>query len=190
MRGALMDIHKAFLNTRKKYSEHNEYPKKPGLYSVFLSDGSELGLFGQPGRLLYIGIAKNSLYDRDFVQHFSDGQTRRSTLRRSLGAILKQDLRLVAIPRGGKNDSKNCENYKFTLSGETDLTNWMRANLEIGYWVPESYINYKQLRETEKVITIKLKPTLDLDNRTRRYNPLSDKLSELRKICKIEAQKY
>ncbi len=124
-----------------------------------------------------------------FVQHFSDGQTGRSTLRRSIGAILKEDLRLIAIPRGSKNDSKGCENYKFTLTGETDLTNWMRANLEIGYWVPHPYINYNQLRETEEIITIKLKPTLDLDNRTRRYNPLAGKLRELREICKIEAQK-
>jgi len=184
-----MDIYESFKLTRKTYFEHNDYPKKPGLYSVFLSDGSELGLFGQPGRLLYIGIAKNSLYDRDFAQHFSDGKTGRSTLRRSLGAILKETLELVAIPRGGKNDSKSCENYKFTLTGEKDLTNWMRANLEIGYWVPEPDINYKQLREKEKAVTIKLKPSLDLDNRTSRYNPLADKLRELRGICKIEAEK-
>jgi hypothetical protein len=65
----------------------------------------------------------------------------------------------------------------------------MKANLQIGYWVSDNPISYEQLRATEKQITIELKPTLDLDIRTRRFNPLADKLDKLRNICRTEAGK-
>ncbi|KPK95564.1 hypothetical protein AMJ80_04860 [bacterium SM23_31] len=129
------------------------------------------------------------MQDRDFDQHFRSGQTGRSTLRRSLGAILRNKLRLIAVPRGGTNDSKRFDNYKFTESGEQELTKWMEDYLEIGYWVPDRRLTYEQLRDEEEKTTIKLRPTLDLDSRTRRYNPLADKLDKLRGICKTEAQK-
>lgn len=181
------DIKTSFSKTTQSVNGHKDYPKEPGIYAFKLADSSNLGDFGKGGQIIYIGIAKQSLHDRDFNQHFKSGKTGSSTLRRSIGAILKTKLKLTAIPRGGENDSKRFDNYKFTE--EEPLTNWMIANLEIGYWTPKKTLSYKQLRDIEKEITLELKPTLDLDIRTKRFNPLADKLDEYRTICKKQAGK-
>jgi hypothetical protein len=180
-------IHKSFTKTRQLIDGHSDYPTESGIYAFFLADNSNLLDFGKSGQIIYIGIAKESLHDRDFNQHFKTGKTGSSTLRRSIGAVLKTKLKLTAIPRGGENDTKRFDNYKFVE--EQTLTDWMKANLQIGYWVSDNPISYEQLRATEKQITIELKPTLDLDIRTRRFNPLADKLDKLRNICRTEAGK-
>lgn len=169
----------SFLVTKEPFDAHMDYPKLPGLYAVSLANNASLEDFGHSGTIIYIGIAKKSLYDRDFDQHFKAQQTGRSALRRALGAILKERLSLLAIPRGGPNDSKRFDCFKFTVPGEETLTSWMKKNLEIGYWVPDRKLTYRELRDEEKEITIELKPTLDQDNRTGRYNPLAKKLKIL-----------
>lgn len=180
------DIKTSFDKTKQPLNGHKDYPKSSGIYAFFLSEKSKLGEFGIGGQIIYIGIAKHSLQDRDFNQHFKSGKTGSSTLRRSVGAIIKSKLNLTAIPRGGVNDSKRYENYKFLQ--EQDLTDWMISNLEIGYWTPQMDLSYQELRDIENQITMHFKPTLDLDNRTRRFNPLADKLDELREICRQEAR--
>lgn len=180
-------IQKSFLNTKKNVTEHKNYPTQSGIYAFYLSDNSNLLEFGKGGQLIYVGIAKDSIQDRDLNQHFKTGKTGSSTLRRSIGAILKSELNLIAIPRGAENDTKRFENYKF--KNDQPLTNWMISNLQIGYWIPEKNISYSELRDIEKIITLDLKPTLDLDIRTRRYNTFANKLILLRNICKIEAGK-
>ena len=180
-------ITKSFITTKQKVDGHKNYPTEPGIYAFFLTDNSNFDDFGKGGQLIYIGIAKESLHDRDFNQHFKTGKTGSSTLRRSIGAVLKDKLKLTAIPRGTENDTKRFDNYKFVE--EQTLTDWMKANLEIGYWTPDKPLTYEQLRETEKLMTIELMPTLDLDIRTRRFNPLSDKLDKLRNICRTQAGK-
>ena len=180
-------IRKSFIKTKRFVSEHKDYPKNSGIYAFYLSDNSTLFEFGKGGQLIYVGIAKDSIHDRDLNQHFKTGQTGRSTLRRSIGAILKSELNLTAIPRGTENDTKRFENYKF--KDEQALSDWMSSHIQIGYWIPENNISYSKLREIEKSITIDLKPTLDLDIRTRRFNVYANKLEKLRNICKIEAGK-
>jgi len=180
------EISQSFLRTKQFLNEHQDYPIQPGIYAFYLSDNSNLLDFGKSGQLIYIGIAKYSLHDRDFKQHFNSGKTGSSTLRRSIGAILKDKLKLTAIPRGGENDNKRFRYYKFIT--EQSLTDWMISNLQIGYWVSDEILNYKQLRDKEKDITIQLKPTLDRDNRTRKYNPLADKLDILLEVCIKEAK--
>lgn len=176
----------SFVNSRRSILNLQGYPDKPGIYALNLSNSSDLGDFGISGQFIYIGIAKYSLRNRDFSQHFKSGKTGSSTLRRSLGAILKNNLQLQAVPRGGENDSKRFENYKFLH--ENILTDWMIANLEIGYWQCDVGFTYNRLRDVEKELTLQLKPTLDLDNRTRRFNPLADRLQALRESCKLQAQ--
>ena len=70
-----------------------------GVYSIFLNNDSSLNPF-KPGLsgLIYIGSTSN-LSQREFDNHFNSYSTGFSTLRRSLGAILKSELLLTAIPR-------------------------------------------------------------------------------------------
>jgi hypothetical protein len=182
-------IIKSLRQTKRTYSDHNDYPKKPGIYAFFLSDVSDLGQYGHGGQLLYIGISKDSLHNRDFNQHFKSGQTGRSTFRRSLGAVLKDKLKLKAIPRGGLNDAKRYDNYKFISQCEEALSEWMLQNLEIGYWISEGVMDYSALREHEEAVIRQLHPTFDLDRRTKDLNPLASALTSLRNECKKDARK-
>jgi hypothetical protein len=183
----IRSIYSSLVRTQNSITNHLIYPDTNGIYGMFLIESSSLKEFGAGGRLIYIGIAKNSLKDRDFNDHFNTRNSGRSTLRRSIGAILKVDLSLKAIPRGGSTDSLRYENYKF--DNEEILTEWMITNLNIGYWAPIEFFTYKQIRDLEMNLTIEYKPTLDLDNRTRKYNPKATELQRLREICKIEAGK-
>lgn len=184
------EIYQSFLDTRRAVKAHQNYPVKAGMYALFLLPRAELPNFAQLEKLIYIGIAKDSLRKRDFPQHFKSGQSGRSTLRRSLGAVLKEQLRLAAIPRGGEGDKKRFDNYKFTDYGEALLTSWMEENLEIGYWVPEKLLTYKELRDKEQEATLEFKPILDLDRRTQRFNKYAHKLNALRQVCKLEARHH
>ncbi|MFB0499069.1 hypothetical protein ABID99_005306 [Mucilaginibacter sp. OAE612] len=179
------EIVKSFEDTKQFINDHINYPVKPGIYAFYLSEAANFSIFGIGRQLIYIGIAKHSLNDRDFKQHFNSKKTGSSTLRRSIGAILKEELKLKAIPRGGVNDTKRFLNYKFI--NEQELTDWMISNLQIGYWLPIRFLSYEELRLIESELTKVLKPTLDLDKRTRKYNLLADKLDLLRQFCRIEA---
>jgi hypothetical protein len=167
-----------------------DYPDKHGIYGFVLVGDNDLGDFGKRGTIVYIGIAKESLRERDLNQHVKSGQTGRSTLRRSIGAILKKTLKLTAIPRGQKSDSKRFLNYRFMQEHESRLTDWMINNLGVGFWTAPENLTYKELREFEKQITIELRPTLDLDARTKKYNPLGQRLSDLRQICVNESKRF
>src|SRR5438132_10713405 len=107
-------------------------PPSPGVYAIYLRDLSALLPFG-PGAegLVYVG-SSSSLREREFEAHFATGKTGFSTLRRSLGALLKQRFGLVAVPRGSGNSEDDVANYRFTEAGETKLTVWMERNLHVG----------------------------------------------------------
>lgn len=64
----------------------------------------------------------------------------------------------------------------------------MNNNLLIGYWEYDAALEQKLLREIEEELIIALKPTLDLDNRTKRFNSHAVELTSLRQICKDEAR--
>lgn len=111
----------------------------PGLYAVSggLSVWSELGL-GEPpdGRPLYVGKCEGSFRSRDLEDHFGDGRTGRSTLRRSFAALLAAQLRLTPIPRGMNPLDRTKRATMYSLRPEEDarLTAWMRKNLALALW--------------------------------------------------------
>ncbi|OZA12732.1 MAG: hypothetical protein B7Y02_06975 [Rhodobacterales bacterium 17-64-5] len=63
------------------------------------------------------------LTSRNHFLHQSSGF---STLRRSLGSILKTELNLVAVPRSAGSERSH---FKFLPDGEQRLTNWMKTHL-------------------------------------------------------------
>ncbi|UOE37472.1 GIY-YIG nuclease family protein [Chryseobacterium oryzae] len=179
-------IIKSIKETAKGLNDHLDYPTCPGIYAFMLREDSHLNEFGKPNQVLYVGIAKDSLKKRDLGNHFSSKSTGRSTLRRSIGAILKQEFKLTASSRNGTNSSREILNYKFNSDGEQLLTDWMTENLIIGYWNDEDSISYSELRKFEEQVIKFFKPSLDLDKRTRKYNVFADKLDGLRLICRTE----
>ena len=174
-------------DTAKGVNEHLDYPTCPGIYAFILKGNSTLKDFGKLSQVLYVGIAKQSLKKRDLENHFHNKSTGRSTLRRSLGAILKEEFNLTAFSRNGTNSKMEILNYRFNADGEQLLTDWMNTNLIVGYWKDENSISYSKLRDLEEEVIKILRPTLDLDARTKKYNIFADKLDSLRLICRTEA---
>ena len=182
-------IIKAINATLKTVNQYEEYSNKPGLYAFVLAKNSKLKSFGSGSQIIYVGKAEDSLRHRDLNTHFKEGRTGQSTLRRSIGAILKNELNAFAFSRNGTLISPNIDNYKFDSEAEKKLSIWMKKNLLIGYWEYDLTKENKSLREIEEQLIILLKPTLDLDKRTKRFNIYAELLTQLRQNCKDEASK-
>jgi hypothetical protein len=170
------------LNATRSSMTSLHFPSEPGVYAVYLSERASLPPFANPGGLLYVGKSESSLRARDRRTHFASGRSGQSTLRRTLGAILKDELGLKCIPRKDerpKDQDFRC--YRFQDDGEERLTVRMRRNLEVGYVLAAPYgIPVKLL---EDMIKEALKPPLNLDSAYRRANPLAASLMTLRKAC-------
>ncbi len=166
--------------TRGSIGTHN-FPKKSGIYALFLKKGSGLkGYSVTDDGLIYIGSTDN-LAERALENHFNSDSTGFSTLRRTLGAIMKEDFSLKTIPRSPGPSETNYKNYKFIATGERLLTDWMRNNLEIGYCpIFEDYENI------EKEMLKSLCPILNLKGCD---NPYKKQIMALRKICSEEAKR-
>jgi len=116
-------------------------PDQPGLYAVY---GAAhvwrlLGLGKPPDeRPLYVGKAEDSLVSRDLKTHFASGTTGRSSLRRSLAALLAAsgELALVAMPRRAHDpEPAKWTHYALEAPGDRQLTDWMGACLRIAVWL-------------------------------------------------------
>jgi excinuclease UvrABC nuclease subunit len=159
-------------------------PDSPGVYRVFIAHGGALAGTRlaelADGALLYVGKAEESLRGRDIGQHLATGRTGSSTLRRSLGAVLRGKLRLRAVPRG--DDEKATTNYKFDECGEERLTRWMEDNLLLSWTCCRSKAEAKSM---ERQVIRESAPALNLTHNTSgRFVPV---VEELRAECRREA---
>ena len=131
------------------------------------------------GDIIYIGKSDSSIKKRLYRSHFNDKKTGSSTVRRSLGAILKEDLELEPIPRSVKE--KKFRDYAFIYEGEVRLTNWMVNNLSVSFY--DYPHGKKQINDLETKIIKRLIPVLNLKKNVS-LNPHLSELEELRAKCK------
>lgn len=175
----------------KPFSKDSDFSENPGIYAVGLNCIWEFSLSStkiklEPNEVIYIGKTEKSQISRDIDTHFENGKSGSSTLRRSLGAILKKELKLTPIPRScTENGNGRFTNYKFTSDGEEKLTKWMEANLSLSYCEWNGSI--EELRETEKKIIKLICPILNLQNNAE--NKYKTKIKKLRKECRDSAEK-
>lgn len=160
--------------------EHLEAPAAAGVYAYFLANGAELPGVGNPaGGPVYVGVSGN-LAEREFDTHFAAGQTGFSTLRRSIGAILKDQLNLRARPRGTGTSKTNFTNYRFDDTGEQLLSTWMHEHLRVAV---------EPVREPaalERELIALACPPLNL---TGWSNPEAATIKALRRSCVDEARR-
>jgi len=146
-------------------STNTSVPAKPGLYAVH-GDASTWQTFGlgvpPDDRPLYVGKAERSLLDRDVSTHFATGETGRSTLRRSVAALLANELALHGMPR---NPAKHgyFDKYGLEPAGDQRLTDWMLAHLRLAVWPASPGI---VLADVETAVLQRLMPPLNLDKVT------------------------
>jgi hypothetical protein len=124
--------------TAKPVADISCYSMDCGIYAFFLvKDSITIGrqvFAANDDTPLYVGKTESSQKARDAGQHLSDSGTGSSTLRRSLGAILRENLKLNPRARSdSEKSSRRFTNYKFDPAGENALTAWMRAHLSLGF---------------------------------------------------------
>ena len=169
-------------NQLKPFGEIDYINDIPGVYAIALNS-NDFPFFNDPsiveGTILYVGKSESSIKKRVYKSHFSNGKTGSSTLRRSLGAILKDDLELEPVPRSMRE--KKFRDYKFIHDGEVRLTNWMVDNLSISFY--DYTKGKKRLNMIETEIIKSLVPILNLKKNIS-LNPHLSELEELRAKCK------
>ncbi|WP_188837837.1 GIY-YIG nuclease family protein [Flexivirga endophytica] len=109
---------------------------------------------------LYVGKAEKSLNGRDVRTHFATGKTGSSTVRRSLAALLVDQLELVAVPRNVTRPSASA-NHALDTAGDERLSRWMDGRLLQATWVKPATV---VLGDVETAVLLRLQPPLNLDN--------------------------
>lgn len=161
-------------------------PEGPaGVYAFFVDHPRVIvPLAIQPDGLIYVGMTspQRGSGARDHVECAHSGG---STLRRSLGALLKERLRppLQARPRARREDPKNWQHYRFQEEGEAALTKWMKAHLQMNFVVLDA--SREDIRVCEKALIGELQPPLNL---TDWPNPQASQVERLRGLCAQEAR--
>jgi hypothetical protein len=153
-------------------------PGRPGVYAAYLRAKTALGPL-RPGMnvVLYLGTSED-LARRGIQQHLHPDRTGSSTFRRTLGAVLRDELRLKVVPRGRGNNQSDFRNYSFAPPGGAHLTEWMKTNLEFGFCTGSD------AAKLEKQLIQRLEPVLNLQGWENPHRPF---LSALRKECETEA---
>lgn len=168
---------------------HEVQKETSGVYAFFLLDGVALPGIVVPTSpaerlgLLYVGMTHPE--DDAFRDHVGCKHSGGSTFRRTLGALLKRELRpqLTAIPRAARLDSRNWTNYRFQDAGEAALTTWMRSNLRMTF-VPAAG-SRETVATLEGALIRRLEPPLNL---THWKNPQQTIIKSLRRACAGEAR--
>lgn len=167
-------------------------PKTAGVYGWYFSEIPiqipKLDFIQVNGwKLLYVGISgrysnkKGNIDRRIRLQHLggcSDASV--STLRRTLGSLLKEELSIKALPKGTKRKKK----FWFGRQGEEILLRWIIEHARVA-WIKD-----ENPREIEQAILSDYGDLLPLNiEGNEKRNTFSATLKKLRYACKIEAWK-
>ncbi len=179
-----------FSNERLGLRPDVDLPAKAGIYAFHVRSG-KLGdrvidaVLKENHGCLYLGkatVGAGGLHGR-IRTHLRTGSTGRSSLRRSLGAALKNRLGIKAIPRPSRKaiTRKAITNYAFAEPGDLALTQWMLRALELSFLVDEDP------RAAECIWVPKLRPVFDLEGLW--SNPAAGYIeNQLREACRREAE--
>ena len=136
-----------------------ELPPEPGLYALHAEEETWIELrLGPPpdGRPLYVGKAEKSLAKRVGREHFHTGRTQKSTVRRTLTALLRSRLELYPVPGYGHKPST----YSLLERDDERLTRWMSERLTVAI---HPVFKFEGLPNLEKAVVEALKPPLNGD---------------------------
>ena len=150
---------------------------EPGIFAVFIERRESLpGIEVPETGILYIGEASD-LSERNLFD--LPGNLQVSSPWRTLGAILKDRLGLVARPGTGK---RACDHYRFDDDGERELQSWIREHVLIATCRTDGRDDRHALKEQ---LVRTYGPPLNLGYRHRQRS----KIVALRNRCKEEAGK-
>ena len=164
-----------------------EVPRKKGVYAWYfdalpgcLHDGDYLHV--DWWTVLYVGVAgqdtssKATLHSRIIEKHLGNNADM-STLRKSLGCLLRQKLGLIPEMKG----NEHARSFWWGRSGERRLTDWITEHASIA-WVLDD-----EPWKLEKAVLELYGRTLPLNIRKNRANRFRQLLERLRTAAKNEA---
>ncbi len=173
----LEDVQEALLALRTEWGA----PRRTArcIFAVYLAAGCHLpGISVSDDGLLFIGKSETGMPARDhFVPPGSDSGT--SPIRRSLGALLRDELDLTARPGSLDVDGKGVSSFRFSQSGEARLTDWIKASLLVSR-LPVS----GDVSSAESLLVRHFEPPLNITNWN---NPQRSHIMNMRRICAEEA---
>ena len=171
------------------YKQIQNFSGKPGIYAIFFT-GKTFPLQGyrpQKNDIIYLGKTESGQASRDERTHFASGKTGSSTIRRSLGALLKDQLSLKPIPRNDKDfDAGRKSFFKFDNPSEEILTAWMKDNLGLSFYEYDQ--SPAEIDALETKLIAETKPLLNIDSKNP-VNPHAITIKAARKACADEANK-
>lgn len=172
---------------RKKETDFlqiKSFSKFPGIYAIFFI-GDNFPLLGSSvskHQIIYIGKTESSQEERDAKTHFTSGKTGSSTVRKSIGSLLREQENLNPIPRNDTDYQKGrYSHFKFDDDSEEKITNWMKNNLALSFF---DYQKTKQeIEDLETEIIDELVPVLNISKNPK--NLFKNTLQQLRKECAL-----
>ena len=183
----MLDINKIIvqlIRNAKPFQEIQSFSDKPGIYAFFFY-GEKFPLPGytpRKGQIIYIGKTESSQQKRDADTHFATGKTGSSTVRKSFGALLREELGLKPVPRGQADiDAGRTSAFKFDDDSEEKLTEWMVSNLGLSYY--EYDVDAKKIDMLETALIRQVVPVINIDK-----NPDNPYLLDLKRARKEAAE--
>ncbi len=155
-------------------------PPKPGYYAIFIDDPCTLPspfqrfLLQKMTRLIYIGIATKSLFQR-LVKQDLRHEEGRSTFFRAIGAIL--DYR--PLP-GSLTGMKNQNNYRFSPEDTAEIITWINKHLLVS-WIEAN----PALPKVEQALIRKYCPIINTHHNPQAVPELADLRHQCRMIARI-----
>ena len=165
------------------------FEPSPGVYAFFFR-GTKFPISDySPTKkeIIYLGKTQSSGISRVLQTHFGTGKTGSSTVRRTLGALLRKDLKLIPIPRNNSDQLKGRLFFKFDDSSENKITKWMEKNLLISFFP----LKGEDVPSVEKELIKYLKPALNIDGNSagQFYSYLKNKRKECGQIALAHTEK-
>ena len=157
----------------QKWSGKKDVEIGCGIYAIFLESMDKVPETWRPDlerddKLIYIGVAKKNLANRLYY-HFS-GSSAQSTLRRSAGAMMRDELQLGRCRRNPK--SKH-----FRFENEKPLSNWFQQYCRF------VYICGKDAYDAEAELISRLKPPFNNDKNPKVHPLLKAALKDCEKAA-------
>lgn len=174
------------LANQKKFADHENFSSLPGIYAFFFNGGFLPNIESEilENEIIYIGKTESSQKKRNAQTHFKSGKTGSSTVRKSIGSILKEEMQLMPIPRNDTDFARGrLSHFKFDERSEIKLTDWMKSHLSVSYF--EFPKPKQEIEDLETSLIHHLVPILNIDKNPE--NTFKDKLKTLRKNCAREA---
>lgn len=167
-----MEIDEIINHLRKNktnFLEITSFSKYPGIYSIFFCGNifPVENYIPKQDEIIYLGKTESSQEKRDSKTHFKSGKTGSSTVRKTIGSLLRIKHNLKPIPRNNTDFlNKRFSHFKFDNESEQIITEWMENNLALAFYeYPKSKT---EIDELETSLIQKLIPVLNIDK-----NPLN-----------------